>query len=467
MRRALAILLAASISLLAQGAGLDVVRKAVAEGRYDDAQADLSRILAAEPANREALAIQVDLATRRWDFLVARRAQTALLTAQGVANVEQAVRADCDRWTDRILEIVQDPSVDAMKYLSEGVEIAPSPDRLGRIHDAWAAAAARKLVEGLLAGGAQGKIAVLDFQAEGGGASARGAAVAEAVQGILAGRAKVCAADDVRKGFREARLLLGEGTGAVKLVAEKLAPWAIVRGTVGSVVKAELLRGTDLSPIAHAEVANPFCHAEDRTLQLEVAVSGQKVEKGDGGKFDVLGEAFQLADGSPLRDFDKFQVQVRVGQPAHVYVLLLSSALSIARLFPDPTVHLGKDPDFANPVGAGKRYVLPLEGWCYYLDDQPGVETLFVFASVQPIADLDRLVERMQAAAKEGNAADSAALAKDLDARVQGTRGIGGVSEGSIDMALLEGKSTLKAVAEVVAGFDVVSRKFTIRHVKR
>ncbi len=41
------------------------------------------------------------------------------------------------------------------------------------------------------------------------------------------------------------------------------------------------------------------------------------------------------------------------------------------------------------------------------------------------------------------------------------------MSEGSIDMALLEGKSSLKAVAEVVAGFDVVSRKFTIRHVKR
>ena len=467
MRRALAILLVASSHLLAQGGGLDAVRKAAAEGRYEEAQADLSRILAADPANREALAIQVDLATRRWEFIVARRAQTALLTAQGVANIEQAVRADCDRWVDRILEIVQDPSVDAMKYLSEGVEIAPSPDRLSRIHDAWVAAAARKLVEGLLAGAAQGKIAVLDFQAEGGGASARGAAVAEAVQGLLAGRAKVCPRDDVKRGFREARLLLGEGSDAVKLVAEKLAPWAVVRGTIGSVVKADLLRGTDLSPIAHAEVANPFSHAEDRTLQLEIAVAGQKTEKGQLGKFDVLGEAFQLADGSALRDFDKFQVKVQVGRPAHVYVLLLSSALSVERLFPDPTVHLGQDPDFANPIAAGRRCVLPADGWCYYLDDQPGVETLFVFASVQPIADLDRLVERMRAAAKEGNSADAAALARDLDARVQGTRGIGGVSEGSIDMALLEGKSSLKAVAEVVAGFDVVSRKFTIRHVKR
>lgn len=468
MRRALAILIASSIAL-ADGGDLEEVRKAIAAGQYDAAQAALSQRLAKDPADREALALSVDLARRTWRYKDARRAQAALLAAQGVANPEEAIRADCDRWVDDVLELVKEGSVDAIKYLGEAVELDPSADRLARLHDAWVSAAAAKVAEGLLAAPPGGPIAVLDFQAEGGGASVRGAAIAEALSTRLSGRATLCPPAEVRQRFREAALVVGDrGTAAVKLVAERLAPWGIVRGSVGATVKAELVRATDLGPVARAEAANPFAHAEDRMLQLEVGVFGQKVERGETGAFDLRGESFQLSDGGALRDFDRFQVGLAVSRPAHVYVLFLSSTLEVGRLFPDPTVSVdGKVPEFTNPIEARRRRALPQDGLCYRLDDHPGVETVFVFASVAPIADLDRLVARMEAAAKAGDAEDAKALARELDLRAEGTRGIGGVSEGGIDAALLEGKSALKAVAEVVAGFDMVSRKFTIRHVKR
>jgi len=93
----------------------------------------------------------------------------------------------------------------------------------------------------------------------------------------------------------------------------------------------------------------------------------------------------------------------------------------------------------------------------YELDTVTGIETVYLIASTQPMADVAWLLEKMEQAGAD------TLYAATLEKTIQ-TRGIGRITEGKkASFSLSDGKRVEK-VTEVVMGKGAVVRKLSFNH---
>jgi hypothetical protein len=116
-----------------------------------------------------------------------------------------------------------------------------------------------------------------------------------------------------------------------------------------------------------------------------------------------------MPEGAGLRDGvgrpepgDRFGIAFASKETAYVYIVNIDATGWAQTLFPYPDV-----PGFDNPVSPGQQVILPNDE-LYGLDDQRGIETIFVLVSRTPNPELEnaiapfRGVERSQAVAARG-----------------------------------------------------------------
>ena len=97
-----------------------------------------------------------------------------------------------------------------------------------------------------------------------------------------------------------------------------------------------------------------------------------------------------IEEGDVLRSHDGFQIRFKTSLDAYAYVVLYSSRGEVQLLFPNPEI------DMSNKVKGGRSYTLPSKDLWFFLDENIGMETVFVLASKRPIDDLNVVVESLK-----------------------------------------------------------------------
>ncbi|MEW6267480.1 MAG: caspase family protein, partial [Thermodesulfobacteriota bacterium] len=99
------------------------------------------------------------------------------------------------------------------------------------------------------------------------------------------------------------------------------------------------------------------------------------------------GEApVKVNPGDSLRSGDGYYFLLEADQPCHLYLFQVDAGGAVFRLFPEARYHTGK-----NPIRAGSRLVLPNPREVYFLDQTVGPEEVYLFASREPIPELEGL----------------------------------------------------------------------------
>lgn len=200
------------------------------------------------------------------------------------------------------------------------------------------------------------------------------------------------------------------------------------------------------STIAPAAIPSPPIAAP---LSLSMNIIGQRKEP-DGGYTEVI-----VREGSVLQSRDHFQVHVETNKRSHIYVLLFDSQGHAAQLFPDPKI---EQPGFFD---SGRRIAVPDKDLWFWLDENPGTETVYVLASEEPLNDIRGLLSKMN----EASETERKRLSGEIRQRIGIVeRGVGGVAKGkTVSYALSDGR-TIQKVTEVVAGSGVVVRAISFEH---
>jgi len=135
-----------------------------------------------------------------------------------------------------------------------------------------------------------------------------------------------------------------------------------------------------------------------------------------------------LKDGQDLSSADQYRVLLRPQEPAHFYLFQLDSRGKLDFIFPknESNPHsMG-----ANPVAPGTWTSVPAEGQAFHLDDNVGIEHLFVVATKKPWIALEQALAKANAAQPSGSSENPLALRTrgsaikgelDLPEEIQGT----------------------------------------------
>lgn len=205
--------------------------------------------------------------------------------------------------------------------------------------------------------------------------------------------------------------------------------------------------------------------AEVKCADLDRLIAARKAEEQPqqpalSVEFAVVAER-KLADGSwgevlvknsgELKSFDKFQVHLQPNGDCYLYLLFYDSQGKATLLFP------GKVMGMNNFVKKDTEVRAPGKDLFYELDTVPGMETVYLIASAQPMADIDWLLEKMEKAG-----ADSL-YATTLEKSIQ-TRGIGRITEGKKASFSLSDGQRVEKVTDVVMGRGAVVRKLSFTH---
>ena len=184
-------------------------------------------------------------------------------------------------------------------------------------------------------------------------------------------------------------------------------------------------------------------------LTLSMNIIGQRREP-DGSYTEVI-----VRERSVLRSRDHFQVHVETNKPAHVYVLLFDSHGQASQLFPDPKI---EHPGF---VEAGREIAIPDKDLWFWLDENPGTETVYVLASETPLTDIRGLLSKMN----EASDTERKSLSREIKQQIQIVeRGVGGVTKGkAVSYALSDGRNIQK-VTELVTGAGAAVRAVSFQH---
>ncbi len=184
-------------------------------------------------------------------------------------------------------------------------------------------------------------------------------------------------------------------------------------------------------------------------LSLNVNIIGQRKEP-DGSYTEVI-----VREGSVLQSRDHFQVHVETNKSSHVYVLLFDSQGQATQLFPDPKI------DHSGFLDGRRKIAVPDKELWFWLDENPGTETVYVLASEEPMSDIRGLLSKMD---KAGNA-ERKRLSGQIRQQIQIVeRGVGGVAKGkTVSYPLSDGKLVQK-VTDVVAGSGAVVRAISFEH---
>jgi hypothetical protein len=187
-------------------------------------------------------------------------------------------------------------------------------------------------------------------------------------------------------------------------------------------------------------------------LSMTMNMIGLKKEP-DGDYSEVI-----VREGSVLRSGDHFQVHVETSRPCHVYVLIFDSHGQASQLFPDPKI---ETPGF---IERGGRIAVPDKNSWFWLDDHPGIETIYTLASVEPMPHMPKLLSKMAQAA--GTAREN--VPGEINRQIHIVeRGVGGVANSKGVSFSQSGTTQLervKKVTEVVGSTGAVVRAVSFEH---
>ena len=182
-------------------------------------------------------------------------------------------------------------------------------------------------------------------------------------------------------------------------------------------------------------------------LSLSMNIIGQRKEA-DGRYTEVL-----ITEGSILRSYDNLQVHLETNRPAYVYILLYDSQGKASQIFPDPKI------DQRGSVEGERKIVVPSKDLWFWLDENPGTETIYVLASEKPMSDIRSLLAKMEGADESGKQRFSQEIKQRI---VQ--RGLAVVAKGSPAVYSLSDGKKIQKVTEVVTGTGSVVRAVSFLH---
>jgi len=318
---------------------------------------------------------------------------------------------------------------------------------------AYRAFVLRRAAEGVAAAAVRAgvkRVAVLDFRDEFGRKSAAGVRTAGALAAEIAraggGRVSVVERERITDVIRETDVLEPLG---LREMGKRFGAEGLVVGTVGRRLNVRLLRRQDagiLAAVSEEWIApgRGGTAAEEKKgneeIGLQIAIFGQRKIGGEWVDVDVR-------DGSVLSSGDLFKIRFSPDRDAYVYVVLYDSAGKASVLFPGTGF-------LASRVKGGGVVMIPrgADRW-YWLDERTGDETLYFIASVEPLADIEKLLPEMEKAGGGRRLAEAIRM-----------RGIGGVTTGAVVTVTGKHGRDVKKVSEVVKGTGAAVRVFTIHH---
>jgi CHAT domain-containing protein len=184
-------------------------------------------------------------------------------------------------------------------------------------------------------------------------------------------------------------------------------------------------------------------------LSLSMNIIGQRKEA-DGRYTEVI-----VREGSVLQSRDNFQVHVESNRHSFIYVLLFDSEGRASQLFPDPKI---EQPGF---VDGGRKVAVPDKDLWFWLDENPGTETVYVLASEAPMSDMRGLLDKMS----EASASEQKRLSGEIKEQIKIVeRGVGGIAKGKTVSYPLSDGSMIQKVTDVVAGSGAVVRAISFEH---
>ncbi len=109
-----------------------------------------------------------------------------------------------------------------------------------------------------------------------------------------------------------------------------------------------------------------------------------------------------IVDGDVLNSGDLYKIIFSAQEDSFIYIFQVESSGRVYQLFPMESFR-GTWVGNANPVRSGRTYFLPKESKAYQLDDQTGLERIFVLASRTQDKELENLAETITSHRSTGN----------------------------------------------------------------
>ena len=212
------------------------------------------------------------------------------------------------------------------------------------------------------------------------------------------------------------------------------------------------MRGFISHPASKQESQQTIINPDAMPLELSMNIIGQR-EEADSSVSEVI-----VKEGSILHSNDNFQVHFEINKDTYIYVLIFDSSGEAHQLFPDPKIQL------ANNIKAGTKYSVPQANQWFWLDENVGIETIYVLAAEKPLDDIKGLLKEMEGV----NAPEKKALsAKVMERIIVLERGVGGITEGKAESFYLKGGKKIQRVTEIVKGKASVVRAISFRHIDK
>jgi len=98
----------------------------------------------------------------------------------------------------------------------------------------------------------------------------------------------------------------------------------------------------------------------------------------------------ELQEGNTLRSGDSFRIKFELRKGAYVCLLVLNSQGDLTKLFP------GKATSSVFRAEPGVTYFVPQDDEWFQLDDNKGVERIYLLVSSAPIGDIDQKIDQLK-----------------------------------------------------------------------
>lgn len=166
-----------------------------------------------------------------------------------------------------------------------------------------------------------------------------------------------------------------------------------------------------------------FSHRFKAYGESDKPAEGQEILEVETGVFFEGGDGklYPVRDGMVLASKDNYTVYLRPQVDCYFYVYQVDSTQKAFRLFPNK--EFSSD---ANPVIAGKEIWVPQKGFLF-LDENPGREDIFVFATKAPATELENIKEMNLAGIQDSikTMGVGGKRGSDVARRAKGTQGSG------------------------------------------
>lgn len=171
--------------------------------------------------------------------------------------------------------------------------------------------------------------------------------------------------------------------------------------------------------------------------------------------------------GASLYSGDCFKVSFKTNEDCFVYVFLYGSGGIAQCLFPHEKI------SFENYIKGDMLYAVPDGDNWYYLDEVPGVETIYIVACYEQMDNIAEILKRMEKVDMQRQLA----LSKDIQRGIidiqtyalesgknsVGQRGVSKVAPGPF-WNLTHGGNTIKAITEVIHGNRAIVKVVSFNH---